>query len=161
MKLENLLFTTAMPFLLGCGDLPTEPKLTTLLRLDDYTCADEACNAVGRKLNPRDETRPLRFISVASYPGVQNYHWDLTWKEAVPYGDIDFIVDDTILKQGRFTPGVHIPVKSWEAIRPDNRQNFVLLSWNYKDSILQKLKSVASSGKVIVPFPSLGVESFG
>lgn len=73
--------------------------------------------------------------------------------------DIDYIVDDTTLKQGKVTPGVHIPIKSWEALKSEGNRNFILLSWNYSDSLLPRLKPKFSGSKVIVPFPELEVKN--
>lgn len=73
--------------------------------------------------------------------------------------DIEYIVDDTPLKQGKVTPGTHIPVKPWDALAHDNKQSFLLLSWNYKDSFFSKLKKQFSSSRVIIPFPHLEVIS--
>lgn len=72
--------------------------------------------------------------------------------------DIEYLIDDTPLKQGKVAPGVHIPVKSWEALQDYNNQTFLLLSWNYKDHLLSKLKKYIPSCRVIIPFPKLEVK---
>jgi len=51
---------------------------------------------------------------------------------------IEFIIDTTPLKPGKFTLGTHIPIH-----HPDKMENkgsndvFLLLAWNYKDEILE------------------------
>ncbi|MEK6889280.1 MAG: NAD-dependent epimerase/dehydratase family protein [Nanoarchaeota archaeon] len=75
--------------------------------------------------------------------------------------DIDYLVDDTILKQGKIAPGVHIPVKSWSELEKDDKKAYILLSWNYKDSFVSRLKSLGRPCRIIVPFPKLEVIEFG
>ena len=72
--------------------------------------------------------------------------------------DIEYLIDDTPLKQGKVAPGVHIPVKSWEELKSYKNQTFLLLSWNYKDHILSKLHQYIPSCRVIIPFPKLEVK---
>ncbi|MBI3334491.1 class I SAM-dependent methyltransferase [Candidatus Pacearchaeota archaeon] len=71
--------------------------------------------------------------------------------------DIKYIVDDTHLKHGRLTPGVAIPVKSWDALSAEKSPVFLLLSWNYKASLLPRLKERFPGSRVIIPFPELEV----
>lgn len=75
--------------------------------------------------------------------------------------DMEFIIDDTPLKQGRVSPGSHIPVKSWSALTQDPNNTFVLLSWNYKDHLISKIKSLAPKSRIIVPFPNLEIIQHG
>ena len=78
MDLKKILLTTATPFLLSCGNLPTEPK--SLLQLTDYTCVDDTCKTYDKEL-PQNGIRPLRFLSIARYPGTQDYYWEIRWNE--------------------------------------------------------------------------------
>lgn len=73
-------------------------------------------------------------------------------------GVIDFVVDDSPLKQGLFTPGHHIPVLPASALY-ERRPDYVLvLAWNFADPILAKHKAFAEAGgRFIVPLPDLRV----
>lgn len=75
--------------------------------------------------------------------------------------DVEYVVDDTPLKQGRLMPGVHIPVKSFDSLKNEKGRTFILLSWNYKDHFISKLKELYQSFKVIIPFPKLQVMEYG
>lgn len=75
--------------------------------------------------------------------------------------DIEFILDDTPLKIGRFAPGVHVPIASWDALKSADERTFLLLSWNYKENIISRLKQRVKKARVIVPFPALEVITFG
>lgn len=69
--------------------------------------------------------------------------------------DLAYVVDDTPLKQGRYVPGVHVPITSWQALAAKPARAFMLLSWNYEKEIMAKLRHYITQGLVIVPFPSL------
>lgn len=71
---------------------------------------------------------------------------------------IDFIVDDSPLKQGLYTPGFHIPVLPVSAVY-DRRPDYLLvLAWNFAEQIMAKLKSFSEAGgRFIVPIPELRV----
>jgi hypothetical protein len=68
---------------------------------------------------------------------------------------LDYIVDTTTLKQGKFTPGTHIPVVSPEKIKKNGTNVALLLAWNYKSEILEKEKFFKEiGGKFLIPIPS-------
>ncbi|MEK6858803.1 MAG: class I SAM-dependent methyltransferase [Nanoarchaeota archaeon] len=75
--------------------------------------------------------------------------------------DLEYLIDDTPLKIGKVAPGVHVPVKSWDALNNSDEKTFLLLSWNYKDHLISKLQQRVKKGRVIIPFPKLEVISFG
>lgn len=69
---------------------------------------------------------------------------------------IDFIVDDSTWKQGRFTPGTHIPVLPSSALRARHPEWCVIFAWNFADSIVKKNPDyTAAGGRFIVPLPHL------
>jgi len=53
-------------------------------------------------------------------------------------GLIDFISDTTPIKQGKFTPGMHIPVKKYEEFQKNHPDYALLFAWNHKNEILDK-----------------------
>ncbi len=71
---------------------------------------------------------------------------------------IDFIVDDSPLKQGLYTPGLHIPVVP-APVMYERRPDYVLiLAWNFADSIMKKHEAfVRAGGRFIVPLPIVKV----
>jgi len=76
--------------------------------------------------------------------------------------DLDFIIDDNPMKQGRFTPGMHIPVESINILDECNDLDvaFVPLAWNFFDEIKGKIKSKRDrEGDVFIKyFPSIKIE---
>jgi hypothetical protein len=71
---------------------------------------------------------------------------------------LDFTVDRNPYKQGKFTPGTHIPILQ-PARLLEARPDFVLiLPWNIKDEIMQELAPIrAWGGKFVVPIPNVQV----
>ncbi len=68
---------------------------------------------------------------------------------------IDFTVDRNPLKQGRFMPGVGIPIVSPDILR-QRRPDFVLmLAWNLADEVLRQQSMYLEAGGVfLIPIPS-------
>lgn len=71
---------------------------------------------------------------------------------------IDFIVDDSTLKQGLYSPGKHIPILSPEAIYQKKPDYLIILAWNFTESIMKKhARYKKEVGHFIVPLPNLMV----
>lgn len=71
---------------------------------------------------------------------------------------IDYIVDDTPTKIGKFTPGTHIPVVHSSYLRTNLPDYVLILSWNYADSIIKKEEWLKKFGtKFIVPIPKVKI----
>jgi SAM-dependent methyltransferase len=67
---------------------------------------------------------------------------------------VDFIVDDSPLKQGLYSPGLHIPVLPSSAIAENKPDYLLILAWNFADSIIAKNKAFKDAGgHWIVPLP--------
>ena len=67
---------------------------------------------------------------------------------------LDFITDTTPFKQGRFIPGVRIPIVAPAEFRKVVPDFALLLAWNFKDEITAKERDyLKSGGKFIIPFP--------
>jgi SAM-dependent methyltransferase len=68
---------------------------------------------------------------------------------------LDFVVDRNVHKQGRYMPGVHVPIVEPERILADQPDYVLLLPWNLKDEILaQQAEYRGRGGRFIVPIPS-------
>ena len=63
---------------------------------------------------------------------------------------IDYIVDTTPSKQGKFSPGVHIPVMSYSDNFDENIKVAFLGAWNYLDEIVEKEYSYLKNGGIFI-----------
>jgi SAM-dependent methyltransferase len=71
---------------------------------------------------------------------------------------IDFAVDRNPYKHGRFTPGMHIPIRPVEAIDEAKPDYLLVLPWNLKDEIVHQMRHVADwGGRFIIPIPEVHV----
>ena len=68
--------------------------------------------------------------------------------------ELDFVVDRSTYKQGRFMPGTRLPIRAPEAILEEMPDVVVLLTWNFKEEILsQQAEYLRRGGRFLVPLP--------
>ena len=68
---------------------------------------------------------------------------------------IEFVVDRNVHKQGRFMPGVHVPIYSPSRIMKKMPDYVLLLPWNFKDEILKQCGPYRKrGGRFIIPIPA-------
>jgi hypothetical protein len=67
---------------------------------------------------------------------------------------IEYTVDRSPHKQGRFLPGTHIPIYHPDRIAETKPDYVVILPWNLKDEIMQQLQFIRTwGGRFVVPIP--------
>lgn len=72
---------------------------------------------------------------------------------------IEYTVDRSPYKQGRFLPGNHIPIHHPDRIRETQPDYIVILPWNLKDEIMAQLQFIREwGGKFVVPIPKLIID---
>jgi len=72
---------------------------------------------------------------------------------------LDYIVDSIPYKQGRYTPGTHIPIYPEIRLEKDTPDYTLLLAWNFADEILRKqIKYREKGGQFIITIPYLRLE---
>jgi hypothetical protein len=73
-------------------------------------------------------------------------------------GLLDFVVDRSTYKQGRYMPGVHLRIYSPEKILEAMPDYVLLLTWNFADEILaQQEEYRRRGGQFIIPIPEIKV----
>ncbi len=71
---------------------------------------------------------------------------------------IDFTVDRNVYKQGRYLPGVGIPIHPVEKIAQERPDYVMVLPWNIKEEIMQQMAGIrAWGGRFVVPIPELEI----
>lgn len=73
----------------------------------------------------------------------------------IPRSTLDYIVDDDeTFKQGRYTPGLHIPIVPPSRLHLDRPEYCLILAWNFAEQIMRNHVDFTNrGGRFIVPVP--------
>ena len=145
---------------------PVGPRVTELrareesrgyARLETYARFAEQVKETKRKLlefliqAKRDGKRIAAYGAAAKGNTLLNYC-------AIRTDFLDYTVDRSPYKQGRFLPGTHIPVYPPDQIRKTRPDYLLILPWNLKDEIIQQNAYIRDwGGRFVVPIPELMV----
>jgi hypothetical protein len=73
---------------------------------------------------------------------------------------IEFLIDDIPERQGRFSPGHHIPVLSADSLSERRPDYVMVLAWRFAEMIIGKHgEYLAGGGQFVVPLPELKIVS--
>lgn len=68
---------------------------------------------------------------------------------------IDFVVDRNPHKQGLHMPGVHLPIRSPQALLDEQPDDLLVLAWNFADEVMaQQAEYRRRGGRFIIPIPT-------
>jgi 2-polyprenyl-3-methyl-5-hydroxy-6-metoxy-1,4-benzoquinol methylase len=71
---------------------------------------------------------------------------------------MDYTVDRSPHKQGRYLPGVHVPICHPDKIRETKPDYVLILPWNIRDEVMHQMAHIRDwGGKFVVPIPELTV----
>ena len=69
---------------------------------------------------------------------------------------LDFVVDRSTVKQGRYTPGNHLPILRPEELTLRRPDAVLLLTWNFAEEICRQQRPyLEAGGAFIVPVPAV------
>ena len=126
-----------------------------LFSLQTYADFKERIVARGRALRERLSAIAARGERVAGF-GAPAKLTTLMYEFGLSRAGFEFIVDDSVLKQGRFTPGMHIAVVPRARLLESRPEWCVIFTWNFADPIVQANKDYLNKGgRFLVPLPEL------
>jgi hypothetical protein len=71
---------------------------------------------------------------------------------------LDYTVDRSPHKQGRYTPGTHVPICHPDRIRESRPDYVLILPWNLKTEIMEQISYIrAWGGRFVIPIPEVKV----
>lgn len=71
---------------------------------------------------------------------------------------VDYIVDRSTLKQGKYTPGTHLKIEPVEHLMTDKPDYVLLLTWNFAEEIMEQQRAFREAGgKFIIPVPEIRI----
>jgi SAM-dependent methyltransferase len=71
---------------------------------------------------------------------------------------LEYVIDDSPLKQGLFTPGLHVPIVPSSRLYESKPDYVLILAWNFAEPIMRSHEAYSKlGGKFIVPLPTLKV----
>ncbi|HYC02720.1 MAG TPA: class I SAM-dependent methyltransferase [Azospirillaceae bacterium] len=126
-------------------------------RLSGYADFEERVRAIKRDL--------LDFLIAAKRQGkkVAGYGAPAKGNTLLNYAGVrtdlvDFTVDRSPHKQGRYLPGTRIPILAPDAIMAAKPDYLLILPWNLRDEIMGQMAGIRDwGGKFVVPIPGLQV----
>lgn len=74
---------------------------------------------------------------------------------------LDYMIDDAPAKQGLYTPGSHLPIRSHQALEQDTPDYLLIFAWTFFDEIAAKSTNyLEDGGRMIVPLPDVRVTMY-
>jgi SAM-dependent methyltransferase len=71
---------------------------------------------------------------------------------------IDYVVDDSPLKQGLYSPGYGIRIVTSDELKSDMPDYIIILAWNFAEPIIKNIQwYLDAGGIIIVPLPKLKI----
>jgi len=75
----------------------------------------------------------------------------------ITFDTIDYIVDQTPEKVGKFSPGTGIPIVDIDELIKNPPDYLIILAWNFKNEIMEKCRKLGYKGKFIIPIPKFEI----
>ncbi|BAY55061.1 C-methyltransferase [Leptolyngbya boryana NIES-2135] len=145
---------------------PISDRVTELLerektagfdKLETYSHFTEQVKETKRKLLEFLITAKQKGKSIAGYgaPGKGNTLLNYC---GIRTDFLDYTVDRNPYKQGKYTPGTHIPIYSPDKIRETKPDYLLILPWNVKDEVMEQVSYIREwGGQFVVPIPEVKI----
>ena len=121
-------------------------------RLDYYADFSNRVNQIRTELNDLLQGLKQRKARIVGYGAAAKGTIMLNYV-GMGQETLDFVADRNTHKQGRYIPGVRLPISSPERVLAEQPDYVLILPWNFKDEILGELRQRGFRGRVLLPLP--------
>jgi SAM-dependent methyltransferase len=138
-------------------ELLARERAAGLESLDTYRAFAEAVRRVQRELLAFVRSAKREGRSIAAYGAAAK---GVTLLNSCGIGSdlVDYVVDRSPHKQGRFLPGTGIPIHEPARVRETRPDYLLILPWNLADEIMAQMRDVVGLGtRFVIPIPELRV----
>ncbi len=147
------------------GPIVDDGSVASLLAFEDGMglYRQETYAAFSKKVNDLGaQTRALLAKLKADGKSIAGFGASITGTTLIHHFDIggllDFLADDNPAKQGRFSPGLHLPVLPSSSLYERRPDYVVVLAWRFERPIITRNQAyLDQGGHFIVPVPELKV----
>lgn len=119
--------------------------------------------AFAEKINIlKDKTRDFLIQAKKAGKSIAGFGASITGTTLIYHFEIgdylDFLVDDNPAKQGRYSPGLHLPVLPSSALYERKPDCVVVLAWRFAEPFMKKHKAyLDNGGSFVIPVPEFRV----
>jgi SAM-dependent methyltransferase len=139
------------------GRILAEEKDKGLDRIETFHAFAEQVYRMKRDLREEVDRIKAEGSRLAGYGAPAKGNTLLCFLEIGP-DTVDYIADRSPLKQGRYTPGTHIPVVPAQRLVEDQPDYTLLLAWNFADEVLRQQSEYRErGGRFILPVPKVEI----
>ena len=139
------------------SELMTPEQIHALDRVETFSKFARGIEVVKYELNALLEQLKSDGKKIAGY-GAPAKATTLMYHFNIGRDIVDFIVDDSPLKQGLYSPGRHISIVSGAEIEKQSPNFLLVLAWNFAESIISNNQNYKENGgQFIIPLPKVEV----
>ena len=136
------------------GERKIKKNVTKLIRTEKKQCLNKISSCLKFKKNClKSKSKFQKQIFSLKKSGKKIYGYAASAKSStvlnfcgIDNKYIDYVVDSTKEKIGKYTPGTHIPIVSETFFRKNYPDIVILNSWNHKKEIISKEKKYVKMG---------------
>lgn len=144
---------TATPPTAIVSEMLAEELKAGMLEADTYLAFAERIRKIGVDLIAMLDQLKKDGVTVAGYGAPAKGNTLLNYFGIGP-DRLDYLVDRNALKQGLYSPGMKIPIRSPDVLREDAPGVLLVLAWNFFDEIrAQQADFAAHGGRFLLPLP--------
>ena len=134
-----------------------QEKSLGLDKVETFIKFRKNCEQSRDKLKQILESLRKKSIPVVGYAATSKSTTVMQYCDITP-DHLQYICDTTPIKQGKFSPGAHIPIRSYEYYQENLPTYSLLFAWNHKEEIIAKEKVFnTKNGKWIQYVPTVSI----